>query len=304
MSYINKYLNEYIKTISGKRSIEFLQSIINSEDKYGDIIKWKKDSIIDLLRSYHSTGVGTLIDYKTTLKGFIIFIKKHEGLPINESEYNVSVDDIIDINRFLEITFKPSQIQQIIVQLKANARDRLMARLAAQLFMVDEMRLIKEDDIKFEKNSIGIEYAVITLKNREVKITDHNTVEDLHKTLKEYEYTIDTIDGKTKHLQYIISNYLFKPVKMGRAKNYQPLKAFGTAFKSGIVNQNVKVDGINSDDITLDNIRTSKIIYLLAPDNVYFNRDSVTKLIGNSNADTECMKFYERMAAQIYPSKK
>jgi putative cell wall-binding protein len=166
-----------------------------------------------------------------------------------------------------------------------NVRDKVIFELAWIGLAKDEIKNIKESDIMFQENEdTGLDEALIQINEKLIKIDDPDVVDDIKKVINEEYYYIYSKDGREKKMQYRSSEYLLKPINVGRNKFETNLNNPSLVMQSQFKSGNVTCDRIDIENLTLEDVRRSKIIYMLAEENAeFFDMDLISVLFDLKN---------------------
>jgi len=291
---------------------EIINKIIETEKITGvELLDWDDAHIIIFLKSCESVSPVALNKKMVVLRKFANFICKKEKLPIR----TYSMDDgsflqLIDKKQLMSVTLSYEQYTHIKNQLDVtdggetvNVRDKVIFELAWASLTNDDIRFLKVTDIEFIKSENDWDIAILNLKDRIVRIDDPEVVADIKKCIKE-TYSIRTAkDGRIKKTFYKDSEYLVKPINVGRTsdKTYlnEPNLALQGVFKSG----NIVCSGIDIEGLSLADIRRSRLIYLLSPENTDFF--DIKTVSGIYNLKTQAsLSWLRNIAEELYPKVK
>ena len=303
--YKEKFIEKYDKEANKG---QIIRNIIETEIETGiELLKWDDAEKVVFLKKSHSVSVQSLSMSMIILRKFANFICEKEHLAKREyiMEDGIYIQ-LIDRKQLASITLSYEQYVCIKDQLdigeygqKINVRDKLIFCLAWSGLTNTEIRSVKEKDIEFVMNDKGWEVALIKLDNKTIKIEDSEIVNDIKVCLAE-TYNIRTAkDGRTKKTFYRDSEYLIKPINVGRpaTKTYleNPHLALQRIFRTG----EIKCEGISVEELTLADIRRSRLIYLLAPQNAeFFNFETIAETYNFRSS--EYLRWYSDLAKEKY----
>jgi len=116
-----------------------------------------------------------------------------------------------------------------------------------------------------ENIEVGDDNAIISLGNNIILIEHAEVVEDIKAVIAEQYYRLTSCKGIEKTMSYMDSEYLFKPIMVGKniGKEETFLSNPNTALKNSLFRNGVECEGINMRRLSLEDIRRSKIIYLI-----------------------------------------
>ena len=288
---------------------KIIKNIIETEEELKiNLLDWSEDNVIVFLKKANAASPQTLNKHMSTLRKFAEFICKKEKLPIQSyvfQEENIFLR-LIDRRQLLRVTLNYDEYLTIREQINKtedgesiNTRNKLIFELAWVGLTNDEIKFIKEKDIEFIKMENGSDITILNLENKTLRIEDDVITTDVKLCLKE-KYCIGTAkDGRIKKTFYKDSEYLIKPVQVGpkTGKTYidNPHLALRRVLEAG----EIICEGIDVEKLTLSDIRRSKLIYLLAPENEeFFNLETVAKIYNLRNS--EGLRWYKDIAQEKY----
>jgi len=286
----NKYLKSFLNDSNDEVEIGF---ILNKVIKFEKIIEksvldWNQKDISNYLKSYKAISPSSLNKYASVVRRFVEYICEKENCNIeNFDTEKLNMENLIDIKGILNLTLNYSQYMNIKNQLskmdgaeELNVRDKLMFELAWSSLTNEEIKMLKNDMIKFSKNDEGENIAILFLNTRRiVRIEDFEIVEDIRKCMKEMYYVVTTKNNVYKRMSYRSSEYLVKPVNVGKGKKEDFLNNPGDTLHKIFKNNDISCEGIDVDNLTMEDIRRSKIVYMLTPENrEYFDDETILGL--------------------------
>jgi hypothetical protein len=279
---------EYAKIFpKSNSSVAFtLNQILIIEEKLNkDLFKWKEEDIMEYLKSFDSTSPMTLNTKINILRSFADFISDKKG--VKKRNFTICENGLIkciNVEKLMAVTINYEQYQKIRQQMNVdgNVRDKLIFEFGWCGLTNEQIKYIKESDVKFVKTELPWEICEIQIDGNTIKIEDPEVVEDIKTVLKETVYTIYAKDNKKKLMKYKDSDYLLKPIQVGKSKskkeNYitNPSLTLQSVFNNDI--NWVTCKDVDIERLSLEDIRRSKIIYLLADKN--FTMEKIAKLFG------------------------
>ncbi|MBZ9622898.1 hypothetical protein G9F71_008530 [Clostridium sp. FP2] len=303
--YSEKFLDEHDK--EGNKG-QIIKNIIETEiETKIELLDWEDAEIATFLKKAGSVSPQGLNKSMVILRKFADFICKKKKLAIREyiMEDGVLLS-LIDKEQLLTTTINYDQYLTIRSQLdmteggmKVNLRDKVIFELAWEGLLNDEIRAIKEGNIEFVQSENGWEIAIINLENKVFRIEDPSVAEDIKLCLKELSCIRTTKDGRTKKTLYKDSEYLIKPVNVGRVSDKTYLNNPHLALQRALRASDILCKGINVKDLTLADIRRSRLIYLLAPENEeFFNFETVAAIYNLKRP--EALRWYKKIAEEKY----
>jgi hypothetical protein len=291
-----KYYNDFVEMRNNPLNTKtVLNQIIKIEKETGiEMLKWSKVEYSKYLSSFESTSPISIRQYDYTLKYFAKFICEQEKIDVVDFEFeNIKYEDFIDIEKVLSRTISYEQYITIKNQLtvmdgavERNYRDKVIFELGWSGLTNEEIKMLKESDITESLNELEDTILILNLTStdRIVRIEDPEIVEDIKKCILETEYLTVDKNGMIKRPKYRESEYLIKPVNVGRCKPETYLNNPGLTLS--FVLEKVQCEGIDLDGLTLEDIKRSKIIYLMMGETKdYFDNMTLMSLFGLNEAN-------------------
>ena len=291
---------------------QIVKKIINVENETGiELLDWNEEQLILFLKSFESISPISLSKNLTMLREFARFIAKQIG-DTTERLYLLDTSmfiALIDREKLLSVTLSYEAFQNIRGQLgmagegeTVNYRDKLVFELAWYGLTEDEIRMLKKVDVEFI-NRKEMEVAVLTLtRGKVVVIDDAETIEDIKQCMVVNEVTRLAKDGRLKTTGYRESEYLLRPGKSGGKSINTFYNKPSTGLKSAILKQDISCEGVDIFKLSLDDIRRSRLILLLAPKNEkFFDFKSVAGIYNLTSLPS--MKWYKDVAILKYGEK-
>ena len=285
--YSEKFLEIYDEE-NNKGKI--IKNIIETEEESKvELLDWEDTEVAIFLKKAGSPSPQTLNKHMVVLRKFADFICKKKKIAKRKYIMEDGVFmQLIDKKQLMSVTINYDQYMIIRNQLnitnddgkKINLRDKVIFELAWEGLTSEEIKLIKEENIEFVQSDNGWEIAIInTDGGKIVRIENEEVAEDIKLCLKEECNTVTDINSVSKTMFYKSSEYLIKPISVGRpsSKTYldNPHLALHHVLKAG----GFICEGIDVDKLTLSDIRRSRLIYLLAPENEeFFNFETIAGL--------------------------
>jgi very-short-patch-repair endonuclease len=304
-----KYLEEFLKLYDEENNKgKIIENIIETEEETKvELLDWEDDEIAITLKKAGSVSPQSLNRNMVILRKFADFICKKEKLPKRKYEMEDGVFmKLIDKDQLLASTISYDQYLTIREGLdmseggeRINIRDKVIFELAWEGLTNDEIRSIKEENIEFVISESGWEATIISLENKTIRIEDTQVTEDIKLCLKETYCVRTAKDLRTKKTFYKDSKYLIKPINVGRTsdKTYldNPHLALQRVFRTG----EIVCSGIEVENLTLADVRRSKLIYLLAPENEeFFDFETVAAIYGLKRP--QALRWYKKIADEKY----
>lgn len=310
-----KYSKEFIRIYDkAKNKGQILRNIILTEEETNiELLKWNDTEVATFLKKSNAISPQSLNKSMVILRKFADFICKSEKITTREYPMEDGIFmQLIDRKQLLETTISYDQYLIIRSQLDmdteeeiaVNIRDKVIFELAWEGLMNDEIRSIKVSDIEFVKSSNGWDDTILNLDNKVFRIEDSEVTKDIKNCIKELYCVRTAKDGRTKKTFYKESEYLIKPINVGRtsSKTYldNPHLALQRVLRSG----NIICKDIDVDSLTLAGIRRSKLIYMLSlsleenEEDSYFTRENIAAIFNLNNA--EALRWYKKIAIEMY----
>jgi hypothetical protein len=295
--YIKAFLN-----INKKYDFNAVINRIIELEKSSEVqlLDWTEQEIGDYLRQFQSESPMALNRQLSVLRNFADYICKQENLP--KKNFSIGEDKLnsfISYNDLLETTIDYEQYRHIKNQLDENVRDKLIFELAWYGLTNNMITMLKESDITFEmSDDFGWEIAFLNCQNLSedeedidsdnrnltIQITDPEVVEDIKACIKEQYHVISASDGRIKRMQYKDSEYLIKPINVGKTKKEDYISNPSLTLQKAFVAKEITCEGININKLSIARIRRSGLIYLLSPENESeYPLDLITILYGFKN---------------------
>jgi hypothetical protein len=310
---MEKYSEDFLKLYDTENNKgQIMKNILETEvESKVDLLKWEDNEITIFLKKAGSISPIGLNKNMVVLRKFADFICKKEKLTTRKYVMEDGVLlSLIDIEQLLSITLNYDQYLVMREQLsmveggeKVNLRDKVIFELAWEGLTNEEIKLIKVDNIEFVKSNNGWEITVLNLEGKIIRIEDPSVTQDIKLCLKETYCVRTAKDGRTKKTLYKDSEYLIKPINVGRTSDKTYLDNPHLALQRVLKSSDIMCKGIDVEDLTLSDIRRSKLIYLLAPENEeFFNIESVAAIYGLKSS--ESLRWYKKIADEKYKSVK
>lgn len=177
-----------------------------------------------------------------------------------------------------------------------NVRDRLIFELAWVGLSNEEIKLLKESDIEFQ----GEDAVLIKIgENKFFRSEDEQLIKDIRAGLQEQYHYIYSKDNKRKRMQYRDSEYLIKPVNVGRGKKEDYVSNPSLILQAILISSEITCEGIDVFNLSIEDIRRSKIVYMLADENKeYFDMGFVQNMFDLSSENQ--MFWYKKVARIKY----
>ena len=285
-----KYSTSFLNIYDPKQNKgQVIRNIIKIEKEvHKGLLSWNKDQIIMFLKEFKSISPVSLQKELTILREFSDFICKEENY--KKRKYTLAKSMyilLIDTHRLLSVTLSYEQFQSIRMQLgfaasgeTVNYRDKLIFELAWFGLTEVEIRMLKKDDIYFSKSKDGMNIVILSLINDKNTIIDSiEVLEDIKMCIVTNKITRISKDGRFKTTWYKSSEYLIRPGLAGTKSSNDFFRKPTTALKGAFIKQKITCQEIDMNALSLDDIRRSRLILLLSPQNEkLFDFKTVLKL--------------------------
>lgn len=309
----SKYRNEFLENEENKLTVSDIDRIIEKEEVFGvECIDWDKNGMyLELyLKSFHSISSNALSKAMANLREFTRFICDKEGIT-EYPDFKLQVgriDKLIDNDKLMSIIINWEEYKRIIDQLesKGDIRSKVIVELAWLLLTTDEIQNLKKSDVEFStSDETGLPIVILHLGDKRVTVEDPEVVKDIDKCLRTIFYYIKAEDGKDKTMEFKDVEYLIRPVKAGKHKQGEEdnISNPSNALQKALKTQKITCPGIDILSMNIENIRRSKIIFLLAPENAdYLDKDIIMQMLGSGNVESQLSK-YAKNALMKYGKK-
>ncbi|MBU3186595.1 hypothetical protein [Clostridium estertheticum] len=275
-----KYIKEFTEIYdAGVNFGQILRNIVDTEkEEKMDLLNWGDKEIAVYLKRSDAISPKTLAKHMSVLRKFANFICKKEKIEPREYLMEDGVYmQLIDRKHLDAVTIDYDQYMDIKNQLdmtedgeKVNLRDKVIFELAWVGLTNEEIKFIKNENINFEMSENDWEIIILSLENKTIRIEDQEVVQDIKLCMKETYCVRTAKDGRTKKTFYKDSEYLIKPINVGRFSTKTYMNNPHLALQRVLQNGDFVCPGIDVENLTLSDIRRSKLIYLLAPMNEDF----------------------------------
>lgn len=266
---VEKYKEKFNNNALNKFIFNLVLNYENDSNKL--VLDWDKNDLLNILKNLKSTSTGTLSSKSSRIKDVIKKIYDFEGKEYNEKKFiikNSEMEEIIDYNRLMRLTLSPEQYENILSQISdINVRDRVLFELAWIGLTSEEIKFLKEKDIEILNNSS----LLINLKNDKVfRVDDKKVYDDIKLCMQAYYYKVTTRNGRSKLHEFKFSEYLLKPVAVGLSTSCieDNIDNPSLVLKAVLLKNYITCEGIDVTELNIEDIRRSKIIYLLSLKNV------------------------------------
>ncbi|MBU3153480.1 hypothetical protein [Clostridium estertheticum] len=286
---VEKYMEEFKKVYNNDINFgQIFRDIIEVEkETKKELLKWGDEEVSIYLKKADAISPKTLGKRMSILRKIADFICTKEKITkrkylIEEGMYM----QFVEKGRLDSVTLTYDQYMDIKNQLdmtedgeKVNLREKVIFELAWQGLTNEEIKFIKSENIKFETVEDDWEIILLEFEDKTIRIEDQEVIQDIKLCIKE-TYNVRTAkDGRIKKTFYKDSEYLIKPINVGRFSTKTYMNNPHLALQRVLQNGDFVCPGIDVENLTLSDIRRSKLIYLLAPENEeFFNIETVARL--------------------------
>jgi len=300
-----KYKKEFLSINNNSDLKGVMNKIIEKEDEYkSKCIDWTIEQIKEFLKDLNYESPNTISRAFSFYKNFVKYICNEEQLDCPEYDIQFgTLYDLVDYDKLLNTTISYEQFRHIYNQLDKNPRDRCLFGLPWHVMLTNEdVKNIKEKDVRFEEED-GLDVAYIIVDDREIKVEDFELVDDLKQCLRRFDYTIKTKNDKDKKYKLKETDYFIKPMNVGKKGKDDDISNPSIALQKVFKREYITCPGVDILLLTISNIRRSKIIYLLAPQNEkYFDNELITHFLDAGNIDSNL--FWLKKVARMKYKKK
>jgi hypothetical protein len=283
-----KYLKDYMDTNSKYDFKAVLDRITDQEKISGiQLLNWTEIEAGEYLKSFHSVSAMALNRQFSILRNFADFICEKEN--ISKRKFNLGEDklyDFIDKEILLKTTLNYEEYRNIKSQLDENVRDKLIFELAWYGLANEDIKMLTNSDVIFEMSEdFGWEIAFLNIRDGFLfKVEDPEVVEDIKRCMKEMYHIIESKDGRTKKMQYRDSEYIIKPINVGKNKKEDYLCNPSLTLQKTFVAKDITCKDIDVYNLSIEDIRRSGLIYLLSSENnKEYSMDLITIIYGYKN---------------------
>lgn len=302
-----KYKTGFLKLDKRNEGLKgTLKRIITKEEEYETpCINWNTEQVEEFLRDSHSVSPNAISRSLTFLRSLAEYICSEEKLVCPEFNLDFGrLYDLVDYNKLLNVTITYGDYRYLIEKLSKNIRDKVLFELAWLMLTNDEIRNLKKRDIEFETDpDTEMEIAWLMVSDTKmVKVEDPEVVKDIKKCREETYYYVSTKDGRDKMMKLKPTDYLIRAVQVGKPKMLKNPEEYienpSLALHNTLIQQEIIRPGIEVSELSIENIKRSKMIYLLAPQNEkYFDNDLIMSMLDSGNIESNLSWF--RKVAKI-----
>lgn len=275
---INKEVEAFMTSIGNPTlDTSIVKGLISYADSIGiPIVKWDKQTLFDWLKSIHAVSVISFYNRLAIFERYAKYLTDKAGLPALEIKIESSeMFDILDIELLLKNTITNEQYQKLLEKMKSlqfaddfafDIRDRVIFELAWLGLTSSEIKYLKTSDITFSSNN-GCAIMIVKTADNEFVAMDVQLLNDIRECIMTNEYVVITRAGVRKTYELLSSDYLIRPIKVGRiAESLGTLANPALSLHDALVKNKITCDDIDVENLTIENIKRSKIIYMLSID--------------------------------------
>jgi len=265
---------------------EFLSSNIKEPETYKHLLNrlmkcdkfigdWEDEDIEEFIKSTGAVSVNTVNKYLQFVREYYKFVCNKLNIKQKSLKLNKDLKYYIDMNKLMSITLSENNYKYLKNLLTVqsphgeyNFRDKVLLELGHEGLTNTEIKHLKIDDILFYKE-FGMEKAKLRLKTRNIIIDDSEVIYDIKKAIEQKEYFREERNGRNYFVHLKDTPMLIKPIAMRVSDN-------DAVSNPSILLQRVlqkledefSLPGINLSDLSLEDIRRSRIIDLLKHDTI------------------------------------
>ena len=166
-----KYKREFLRIDRNYELQSIMHKIVSKEEEIGiTVIKWDTENVEDFLKDLKSISPGFVNRSFTFLRNFVSFIGSKEKIEVPEYKLEFGkLYDFIDYNKLLSTIITYKQYRHIRDQFRLNLRDKVIFELAWNLLTKEEIKYLKNEDIKFSKSKeTGLEIVLLKISDTKV----------------------------------------------------------------------------------------------------------------------------------------
>ncbi len=300
----SKYKEEFIEELQDKDKYIYFTcyDLANALNK--PVNEWADEDLDTLLASMESISANSIRKYIAVFREIQEYLGKKVNVQYQRFQPTKPVFEYISFQKLRSriLTYDDCiRIRTLLTHIdkgkEYNFRDKVMFELAWEGLSNSEIRFLKEADIEWIKgiNENDIKAKLRLPDNREMIIDDEVVVKDLIAAVNERIYARVDKNGKMLVYPYRFSKYLIKPIAItNKIKNIDDesvsnpslmLKQIMSKIILGqeFISKNAKggENVLDLENLNLEDIRRSKIIYMLAL-NKYLSVGDIAKTFGKS----------------------
>lgn len=316
----NKYKEEYLLQLNDRDRYVNLACFDKVLDLKKPAEEWSNKDLDTLLYAMDSISANSIRKYIVIFRDIHDFLCKKENIKCRRLQPTKDVFDYISYDKLRSriITFEDYKVLRDLLSFNYNGkgynyRDKVMFELAWEGLANSEIRYLKETDIIWIRDSNqSIAKAILKLNDgREIIVDDNIVVQDLFTAGNEQIYTRVDKNGKVLQYPYRHSQYFIKPIAItDKHKNTNDESVSNPSLMlrqilSKIIREEKYLSRdskgnqhkLDLENLNLEDIRRSKIIYLLAI-NKYLSVADIAKLFGKS---VECDFYWlKEVSKRVY----
>ena len=265
---------------------EFLSGNIHEPETYKHLLNrikdcgnfvsdWEDEDLEDFIKSTGAVSINTVNKYLQFVRTYYKYVCGKLNIPPKSIKLNKDLKYYIDLNKLMAVTLSENNFKFLKNLLTVqspygeyNFRDKVLLELAWEGLTNTEIKHLKVNDISFYKE-FGVEKAELRLKTRNIIIDDSEVIYDIKKAIEQKEYFREERNGRNYFVHLKDTPMLIKPIAMRVSDN-------DAVSNPSILLQRVlqkledefSLPGINLSDLSLEDIRRSRIIDLLKHDTI------------------------------------
>jgi len=190
---------------------------LGKEDEF--ITEWSNNKFNDFIKLLNLTAKMSVDKYFNILTDIYLYICKEENILFKNIYLSYPYEYYLDLEKINsqlisknEYELIKSKIIETIDGKEYNTRDKLVFELLWEGLLPGEIRNLKKNNIKMQKDKI-----IIHLENKVVNIDNKEIIDDIDKTLSQKYY----YNKKTqKFFEYLDSPYVIKSFTKFNNKNH------------------------------------------------------------------------------------
>lgn len=273
---INQELNEFM-TYIGNPTIDtsvIVGMLRHAENINLPVVKWGKQTFIDFVKGLHIVSVGNYYQRRNIFDRYLDFASKKYGIEKSNIEFDSKdLYEVLDIDLMLRTTITNEQYLEILqAMIEAqydkdkifNIRDRVIFELSWLGLTSREIKMLKKKDIVFEGVN-GHPTALVKIRDNQFPTMDMQLINDIRECIITDTYKVFTKAGVIKPYELLDSEYLIRPIKVGKIKDSDGTLANPSeSLRVAIMKNNITCNNFDISALNNENIKRSKILYMLS----------------------------------------
>jgi len=251
----------------------YLLNRLKDCDKF--ISDWNDEDLEKYIKSVGAISINTVNKYLQFIRTYYKYVCDKLNIFPKSIKLNKDLKYYIDLNKLMAVTLSENNFKFLKNLLTVqsphgeyNFRDKILLELAWEGLTNTEIKHLKVDNISFYKE-FGIEKARLNLATRNIIIDDEEIIYDIKKTIEQKEYFREEKGGKNYFVHLKDTPMLIKPIAMrvsDKDEVSNPSILLCRVLRR--LEDEFSLPGINLSDLSLEDIRRSRIINLLKHDTI------------------------------------